>query len=188
MNKSKLNYDTVLEMVQKTLKDDTVYHLAASFTGERDGKTDEQITAALVYEAIKNTSPFYLEDLAVVKLQRQDAVLKEGNIYDVREQIETLLEEETGLFVSLQESFESCDDEYTVYLHSEAFDDLTDDEIEQLCKLDLDTDNNIFKLLNINVTFSHYDLEHDFIKRSSEKYLPWVEDIDRWLKRSIAVK
>ena len=103
------------------------------------------------------------EDLAVVKVQRQDEVLKAGNIYDVREHIETMLEEKTGVFVSLQEDFDTDDETYVIYLHSEAFDDLSDEEVDQLAELGIThenytaTGNNIFKLLDINVAFSHYN-------------------------------
>ena len=177
MNSTKLDYGTVLEMVRKCLNDGTTYNLAVAFSEKCDGAAVEQIVAEQFYEAIKGTEILPLEDLAVVKLQRQDEILKEGNIYDVRECIETLLEEETGIFVSLQEFFDIDNDSYVFYLHSEAFDDLEDEEIEQLDALGINHENytetgeKILKLLNITVTFAHYDLESLLAAMPLERYL-----------------
>lgn len=56
--------------------------------------------------------------------------LVKGDEYTIREKIEELLEEKTGVFVSLQEFTD--DGEYEFYLHSEASDDMTDAEWDTL--------------------------------------------------------
>lgn len=55
----------------------------------------------------------------------------QGDEYAVREKIEEMLEEKTGIFVSLQEN---VDEEYRFYLHSEAGDDMSDREWDTLTK------------------------------------------------------
>lgn len=102
-----------------------------------------------------------LEDRAVVSLIQNGEEVKRGNIYDVREVIETMLEEKIEIFVSLQEDFDPDELTYTLAVHSDAYEDCEEDEIEKFSNLDI-TDNSeettpaLFQLLAIEVKFLHY--------------------------------
>lgn len=100
-------------------------------------------------------------DRAVIKVFKDKKLVYTGNIYDAREYIETLLAEKLDFFVSLQEFFEPEDKEYTFYVHTDAYEDLEIEEMEQLTALgitedDSPTTENIMKLFNLKIEFSHY--------------------------------
>lgn len=102
-----------------------------------------------------------LEDRAVVVLSQGEEEIKRGNIYDVREVIETMLEEKIDVFVSLQEDFDPDELSYKVAVHTDAYEDCEDEEIERFSDLGLtdcsdETTPVLFEFLGINVTFSHF--------------------------------
>lgn len=80
-------------------------------------------------------------------------ILMKGNPSDVREFLETMLVEKTGLFLSLQED----EDEGYIYLHSEYSEELTDDEIQKVSDLGINEDYDettilaMEKLLDIKI-------------------------------------
>lgn len=61
-------------------------------------------------------------------LQNGDIIATE-NEWDLREVIEQILEQETGYFISLQENTDG-DVPYEYYAHSEAWDEMTEEDIE----------------------------------------------------------
>lgn len=104
----------------------------------------------------------FLEDKAVLVVKREDENVISGDIYKVREWIEEELENKFGFFVSLQESFEVEDKEYQVYVHTEAYEDLTEDDIEVLEKHNIDDNPEgcteaLSKLLSYSIQFTHYE-------------------------------
>lgn len=75
-----------------------------------------------------------------------------GHQADIREQIEEMLYLRLGFYPSLQESTD--DNEFEVYLHSDSYEDLEEEQIEQLESLGITEDQtqtteSIKKLLNI---------------------------------------
>lgn len=102
-----------------------------------------------------------LEDLAVVTLTQNGKEIKTGNIYDVREVIEKMVEEKLGVFVSLQENFDTDEETYEVCVHSDAFEDNEEEDIDVFLNAGLsecseETTSALGEMLGINVTFSHY--------------------------------
>lgn len=102
-----------------------------------------------------------LVDRVVIKVFKDKELVCTGNVYDAREYIEKLLEEKLGFFVSLQESFEREDKEYFVYLHTDAYEDLEDEELDQVFDLGISEDNiastkAIKSIFGLDIKFSHY--------------------------------
>lgn len=102
-----------------------------------------------------------LEDRAIVILSQNGKELKSGNIYDIREVIEEMVEEKIGVFVSLQEYFDTEDHSYEVCVHSDAFEDCDEDEIDVFLNAGLsecaeESMAALLELLAIDVKFSHY--------------------------------
>ena len=87
------------------------------------------------------------------KITQNGTILKEGYPCDVREHLETMVEEETGLFLSMQED----EEEGFIYLHSEYAEDLTDEEVEKVSNLGISEDYDettiqaLEKLLNVKI-------------------------------------
>lgn len=80
-----------------------------------------------------------------------------GHQADIREQIEKMLYLRLGFYPSLQESTD--DNEFEVYLHSDSYEDLEEEQIEQLESLGITEDQtqtteSIKKLLNIEFELS----------------------------------
>ncbi len=79
-----------------------------------------------------------------------------ANVYWIREKIEDILYDKIGFYVPLQENDYDEDEGFQVYLHSESYNDLTDDQIDKLDKLgfteDPDDTNIILNFLNVSVT------------------------------------
>lgn len=65
------------------------------------------------------------------RLIQNGKLVMKSDEFTIREKIEEMLEEKTGIFVSLQEN---TDDGYHFYLHSEASDDMSDTEWDTLTK------------------------------------------------------
>lgn len=102
-----------------------------------------------------------LEERAVVILSQEGKEINTGNIYDVRETIERMLEEKIEIFISLQENFDPDELSYKVAVHSDAYEDCVEDEIDYFSDLGLtdcseETTPVLFELLGIEVKFSHY--------------------------------
>lgn len=90
------------------------------------------------------------------QLFQGDVLLVESDECTVREKIEVLLEEKTGVFVSLQENID--DEEFEVCLHSDNWDDVDEEELDSLQQQlnvelgdDSAVDTAIKQLLNISV-------------------------------------
>jgi len=86
------------------------------------------------------------------KVFQEGKLLVSGDQYKVREYIEEILEQRLGFFVSLQENTD--DDEYEVYLHTDNYDELEDEQLERLDKLkitDIDSRKEIEDFLNITI-------------------------------------
>lgn len=73
-----------------------------------------------------------------IEMKKKDEVLKVGHPSDVREMIEDMISEKLGFYPSLQEDVD--EGEYKVYLHTDSYDDLDGDQIEQLEKLRITDD------------------------------------------------
>jgi hypothetical protein len=73
-----------------------------------------------------------------IEMKMKDNVLKVGHPADVREKIEDMICEKLGFYPSLQEDVD--DGEYQVYLHTDSYDDLDEDQIIQLEKLSITDD------------------------------------------------
>lgn len=102
-----------------------------------------------------------LVERVVLKVFKDTELVYTGNIYDTREYIEKLLEEKLGFFVSLQEYFDVEEKEYFVYLHTDAYEDLEDEQLDQLFDFgisehEMPTTKNILKLFNLEIAFSHF--------------------------------
>lgn len=87
-----------------------------------------------------------------VSIKRNGKLVTEGHQSDIRELIEDMLEEEIGIRPMLQE--ETDNEVYEIYVHSESYSDLTEDEINKLEKLKINEDieqttESICELLNI---------------------------------------
>ncbi len=66
----------------------------------------------------------------IVILEKNGKVIKEGLPEDIREIIEEMIAERIGLYLELQEN--SDDDEYQVYLHTDCYDYLSDEDVSRL--------------------------------------------------------
>lgn len=105
-----------------------------------------------------------LQERAVLNLYVGGKLVFTGNVFDVREHIEWLLEEKLGFFVTLQEMFDTEDQVYFIYLHTDIYDDLEDEQLDQVFELGISEDdiastNAIKSLLNLEIEFSHYSSE-----------------------------
>lgn len=69
------------------------------------------------------------------QVERDGEVLVKGDEYKVREYIEELLENELGFFVSLQENID--EEDLMMYIHTDNYDELTDEQLERLEQLDI---------------------------------------------------
>lgn len=114
-----------------------------------------------------------LEELAVIRVldQAKNEVFR-GDIYAVREWIEEQIEEKIDVFVSLQENFETDEKLYEIYVHTDAYEDCSEEEIDVFSSHGL-TDSPeecttaIEKLLGVTMEFSHYDEENKYYQYSS---------------------
>lgn len=102
-----------------------------------------------------------MEERAVLNVYVGDKLAFTGDVFDVREHIEELLEKKLGFFVTLTELFETEDKEYFIYLHTDAYEDLTDEELDQVFDLgiseaDISSTNAIKSLFGLDFEFSHY--------------------------------
>lgn len=105
-----------------------------------------------------------LQERAVLNLYVGGKLVFTGNVFDVREHIERLLEEKLGFFVTLQEMFDTEDHVYFIYLHTDIYDDLEDEQLDQVFELGISEDaiastNAIKSLLNLEIEFLHYSSE-----------------------------
>ncbi|MEX3623528.1 hypothetical protein [Viridibacillus arvi] len=103
-----------------------------------------------------------IEEKAILNIIDENKnVLFSGDIFNVREWIEEKLEDKIDIFVSLQEYFEIDDLEYSIAVHSDAYEDCSEEEISKLTDLNINdseepTTKEIYNLLKITVQFSHY--------------------------------
>lgn len=86
-----------------------------------------------------------------VALIQNDRVVLEAHQADIREKIEEMLEEKIGFSPDMQED---VDEEYELYLHTDSYDDLSEDELEKLDLFGITEDGEsttaaIYKLLDI---------------------------------------
>jgi hypothetical protein len=72
-------------------------------------------------------------------LSKDCYILITGNADQVREWFEEQIEDAVGFFVMLQEN---TDDGFTIYLHSDNEDDLTEEQLQQCKELGLDPWND----------------------------------------------
>jgi hypothetical protein len=68
-----------------------------------------------------------------IEMKKKDNVLKVGHPADVREKIEDMICEKLGFSPSLQEDVD--EGEYIVYLHTDSYNVLVQDQIDQLDQL-----------------------------------------------------
>lgn len=86
-------------------------------------------------------------------ISQEGSVLKQGDPCDVREFLETMIDDKTGMFLSLQED----EEEGCIYLHSEYDESLSEEEVSKVKDLgisedwDMTTIHAIEKLLDIKV-------------------------------------
>lgn len=85
-------------------------------------------------------------------LMKNNQSIYRGNPESVREKVEGLLFERLGIFIPLQESIE--EGVYQIYLHSSAYEELSDDDVRRLDAMKISDDPDLstegFKrLLNI---------------------------------------
>lgn len=57
-----------------------------------------------------------------------------GDQYDVREKVEEMLEEHYGFFISLQENEPEEEEEYQVYLHTDSYEDMEENDLAKIEK------------------------------------------------------
>lgn len=74
-----------------------------------------------------------------IEMKKKDKVLKVGHPADVREKIEDMICKKLGFYPSLQEDVD--EGEYKVYLHTDSYEDLDEDQIIQLEKLRITDDS-----------------------------------------------
>lgn len=107
-----------------------------------------------------------LEDLAVIKvLDKEKKEILRGDIYKVREWIEEKIEEKINIIISLQENFEPDEKLYEIYVHTDTYEDCTEEEVDVFCSHGITDDPEecmaaVEKLLGITMEFSHYDEEN----------------------------
>lgn len=90
-----------------------------------------------------------------VELTQNNQVIMTGHPADVKEKVQDMFEEKYGFYPDFQESDIEDGDDYYIYLHSEAYEDLTDSENEQLEKMNITEDPEsttevLKKLFNID--------------------------------------
>lgn len=97
-----------------------------------------------------------------IVLKKRDKVLLIGDRHKVRERIEDMLCKRLGFFPSLQENVE--EEQFFIYLHTESYDELDDEQIIKLEKLRITDDINsatdaIKKYLNVSFIIENEDIE-----------------------------
>lgn len=87
-----------------------------------------------------------------VRILSGELLIFESNESNVKEKVQDMLEDVLGIFVDLQENINE-DGKFELYLHSEAGEDLTEEEFEHLIGLGIteepETTGTIEKLLGI---------------------------------------
>jgi len=92
--------------------------------------------------------------------QGDEKVLSGEDIYQVREWIEEKLEEKVGFFVSLQENFDEDENEYQVYMHTDNYEDLSEEDLTVLETHQIDDSPTCTEVLSnflgYKVQFTHF--------------------------------
>ncbi|MGN5650837.1 hypothetical protein [Bacillus sp. Brlt_9] len=73
-----------------------------------------------------------------VQMIRNGEVIFENLSCDVREKIEEMIEEKIGITVQLQE--DDTEDEFEVYVHTDTYEDLTEEEIDKIEEVGINED------------------------------------------------
>ena len=81
-----------------------------------------------------------LKENVIIELVQNGEVIMTGDIYDVREQVETIIEDKLKVFVSLQEIVDVEEGLYQVAVHTDAYEDCTKDEIDVFSDFGLSED------------------------------------------------
>ncbi len=102
-----------------------------------------------------------LEEKARFDLVQEGKTVTSGDIYKVREWIEEQLENKLGFFVSLQENFE-VDEGYQVYVHTDTYEDLEEEDLTILANLNIKDDPEgctevLSNFLGYTVQFTHFE-------------------------------
>lgn len=73
--------------------------------------------------------------MKVAILDKQGNVIAEGHPADMREIVEDKICEKLGFYPSLQESDLEDEEEYFIYLHTDSYEELSDEQLAELDRL-----------------------------------------------------
>lgn len=75
-----------------------------------------------------------------VAMWKDGVVVIKGHPADVREKVEDLILEKLGFSPALQETDPEEDEEYLVYLHTDSYEDLNEEQLNELDRLGITED------------------------------------------------
>lgn len=73
-----------------------------------------------------------MKETLQIQIMQKGELIFVGDQYAVREKVEEMLEEHYGFFPSLQENEPEEEEEYLIYLHTDAYEDLEEDDLVKI--------------------------------------------------------